>query len=89
MINDLDLDVKLEADRIIAKNEGAMLYLRMQGKDVSIVWAGQVDNIVTAIYTAMENDETYSLFEAVDAALEAFYNDNQKTIDEMYAIQEE
>ena len=89
MINDLDLDVKLEADRIIAKNEGAMLYLRMQGKDVSIVWAGQVDNIVTAIYTAMENDETYSLFEAVDAALDAFYNDNQKAIDEMYAIQEE
>lgn len=89
MINDLDLDAKLEADRIIAKNEGAILYLRMQGKDVSIVWAGQVDNIVTAIYTAMENDETYSLFEAVDAALEAFYNDNQKTIDEMYAIQEE
>ena len=89
MITDLDLDAKLEADRIIAKNEGAILYLRMQGKDVSIVWAGQVDNIVTAIYTAMENDETYSLFETVDAALEAFYNDNQKTIDEMYAIQEE
>ena len=89
MINDLDLDVKLEADRIIAKNEGAIFYVRMQGRDASIVWAGQVDNIVTAIYTAMENDETYSLFEAVDAALEAFYNDNQKIIDEMYAIQEE
>lgn len=89
MINDLDLDAKLEADRIIAKNEGAIFYVRMQGRDVSIVWAGQVDNIVTAIYTAMENDETYSLFEAVDAALDAFYNDNQKAIDEMYAIQEE
>lgn len=72
-VSDLDLDIKLHGNYIMASEQGAMLYIRLdeEGK-VTYSFAGDVVDVARALVSAMANDEEGILYEIVVAALDSF-----------------
>jgi hypothetical protein len=69
----LDLDVKLQGERIMASEQGAMLYIRLDEESkVTYSFAGDVVDVARALMSAMLNDEDGVLYEIVVAALDTF-----------------
>ena len=83
-MNNLDLDAKLEADSIVSRDEGALLYFRHEGNEVTHVYAGTDEDIVFMIMSAMATEKSGVLYDLISTAVAVYeeqYGEHTEQID--------
>lgn len=71
-MKDIDLDVKLESDKIIEQGEGSLVYMRFDDNEVNFVYAGTDEEIIFGLLTAMFKDEEGVLYDNLSTAVAVY-----------------